>query len=81
MDIDITRAACRDAEPELFFPESPQAGNAIAVALAFCRACPVRSACLERALDHPEPYGIWGGTLPGERAELARRRGRVPAWR
>jgi hypothetical protein len=34
--------------------------------------------CLEFALRHPEEteYGVWGGTTPGERRELRKRRPR-----
>lgn len=29
--------------------------------------CPVRTECLQAAIDKPELYGIWGGTLPHDR--------------
>ena len=35
-----------------------------------CMTCPVRSECLQYALDHGEDFGIWGGLSEGERAEL-----------
>jgi WhiB family transcriptional regulator, redox-sensing transcriptional regulator len=68
-------AACRWADPELFFPlsESGQALEQIAEAKAICSRCPVRRQCLEFAL-RTRPYGIWGGLT-----ELERHRGRRPA--
>ena len=35
-----------------------------------CADCPVRQECLEHALSVPEPFGVWGGTTPAERAVL-----------
>jgi Transcription factor WhiB len=45
-------AACRSADPELFFPlsGSGQALEQIAEAKAICAGCPVRRQCLEFAL-------------------------------
>lgn len=43
-----------------------------------CRPCPVRSACLQYALDHQE-HGIWGGLTVDERAEIGRQRAAVTA--
>lgn len=41
-------------------------------ALAICKACPVKAECLAEGMQ-PEniEYGIWGGTLSGERLLLA----------
>jgi WhiB family redox-sensing transcriptional regulator len=65
------QAACRGADPELFFPERGQSQKA---ALSYCERCPVRSKCLSSAL---EPgllsSGVWGGTTGRERRELRRR--------
>ncbi|GAB3724328.1 WhiB family transcriptional regulator [Nocardiopsis nanhaiensis] len=36
-----------------------------------CGGCPVRQVCLEWALAANEPYGIWGGTTPAERARIS----------
>lgn len=36
--------------------------------LAICGVCPVSGPCLDAGMT--EKYGIWGGLLPGERAEL-----------
>lgn len=69
------RAACRDSDPELFFPISelgPGARQA-AEAKAVCARCPVRERCLRHALDHGLDHGVFGGTTERERRELTRR--------
>ena len=68
------RAACRDEDPELFFPIGTD-GPALAQveqAKAVCRRCHVQADCLQWSLDAREQHGIWGGTTPQERAELLR---------
>ncbi len=67
-------AACRDAEPDLFFSTAEEDR---AAALELCNACPVRLECLEHALETREAYGIWGGTDEQERKRLLRRRRRA----
>ena len=65
------QAACRDADTELFFPESDaDAGPALAI----CATCPVREACLDFALATNQADGIWGGATEAERRRLRRRR-------
>ncbi len=67
-------AACRDADPELFFSTAEPDR---AAALEMCNSCPVRLECLEHALETRETYGIWGGTDEQERKRLLRRRRRA----
>lgn len=66
------RAACRDEDPELWFPvgTGPLAQRQIAQAKALCRRCPVRDECRADAA----PYGIWGGTTEDERDAARRQR-------
>ncbi len=67
-------AACRDADPDLFFPVG-MAGPAlrqIEQAKRICRACPVQARCLAWALDHGVTDGIWGGTTEDERRVIRR---------
>jgi len=68
-------AACRDAEPEVFFPISATAASrdTIARAKQVCASCPVQSQCLSYALRHRQEQGIWGGLTEDERRLLNRR--------
>jgi len=74
------RAACRNLDPEIFFPvgTSGPALLQIAEAKTVCRRCPVVSECLAWALAH-EDAGVWGGTTEDERRDLRRRRAREHA--
>lgn len=68
------RAACRDHDPELFFPEGtagPALGQAEEAKL-ICVPCPVRAQCLRFALLHGLGFGIWGGLTAAERRDLRR---------
>lgn len=70
------KAACNDiAHPDIFFPSrtSPHAARIEAEAIAICEQCEVREACLADALKRNEPFGIWGGKTPEERAKIRRR--------
>jgi WhiB family redox-sensing transcriptional regulator len=71
------RAACREEDPELFFPigTSGPALLQITEAKAVCRRCPVNSECLDWALTTGQDAGISGGTTPDERRAMKR----VPA--
>jgi len=70
-----SRAACRSADPELFFPVSGTGPSLaqIAEAKTVCARCEVRSECLALALATGQVYGIWGGTSPEERAVLRKK--------
>lgn len=59
-----SRAACRTAAPDLFFPET---GENAAAAKAICAACPVRAECLAYAVSVPEGHGVFGGLSEKER--------------
>jgi WhiB family transcriptional regulator, redox-sensing transcriptional regulator len=73
-------AACRgqDATPffaPAYFERRSEKLAREAVAKAVCARCPVRSDCLEQALENRDPHGVWGGMNEAERrAELRRRR-------
>jgi hypothetical protein len=68
-------AACRDHDPELFFPVAGSGSELyvrqVAEAKAVCAGCPVRARCLEFALEQL-PYGVAGGLDEHERAALRR---------
>jgi WhiB family transcriptional regulator, redox-sensing transcriptional regulator len=63
------RAACRDVDSELFFPEGSRgpALESAARAKQICAACPVRARCLDWALTHGAHHGVWGGRTEDER--------------
>jgi WhiB family transcriptional regulator, redox-sensing transcriptional regulator len=74
-------AACRGADPELFFPDGKDrfARGQVKTAKLICRACPVTGLCLSWALTSGQEAGIWGGLTEEERTGLYRRgRGFVP---
>jgi WhiB family redox-sensing transcriptional regulator len=72
------QAACRPLDSDLFFPDrAAYRTSDVARAKAVCRACPVREACLQAAMDGRERVGIWGGLTPQERLKLQRRRRRA----
>lgn len=72
----MDRAACRDSDPELFFPEGKGQESWIEEAKAICRPCPVRESCLARALDNNEEYGIFASTTLEQRRRMVRNRDR-----
>ncbi|MFC5946491.1 WhiB family transcriptional regulator [Micromonospora harpali] len=57
--IDEAAIPCR-TDPDLWFAESPED---VEFAKALCGGCPIRQACLARALEREEPWGVWGGEL------------------
>ncbi|MDQ0762061.1 WhiB family transcriptional regulator [Streptomyces canus] len=74
------RAACRELDDRsIFFPEDFPKGLVLLVtreAKAVCAGCPVIEACLEAALERPEPNGVWGGLDKDERKTFRRRQQR-----
>jgi WhiB family redox-sensing transcriptional regulator len=65
-------AACRSADPELFFPISSAGLSRVDVARAkeVCARCQVRPQCLSHALAAGELHGVWGGASAEERQSL-----------
>lgn len=72
-------AACRDEDPDLFFPigSTGPALLQVAEAKAACRRCPVVERCLEWAMEHGQDSGVWGGLDESERRALKRRTTRL----
>ncbi len=68
------RAACRDVDPELFFPigNTGPAILQIEEAKQVCRRCDVSAACLRWALESGQESGVWGGMGEDERRALRR---------
>lgn len=66
-----SHAACRGAEPKIFFPRTddrrPGSERPYKFGRVFCRNCPVVAECL--AAGETEIFGLWGGLTPTERAD------------
>jgi len=69
----LDQAACRDLDPERFFPESGEQAKA-AEAKAICAGCQVRDHCRDLAVKAAsgldQDHGVFGGSLPAERSRL-----------
>ena len=67
-------AACRDADPDLFFPIGT-AGPALRQAqeaIRICHACAMQAQCLAWALEQGVTDGVWGGTTADQRRAIRR---------
>ena len=62
-----TRAACLDADPDMFFPGR---GDTAKAAQTVCNTCPVQTECLAYACNLKLGYGIWGGLTYNQRRKL-----------
>ncbi len=71
-------AACRDVDPDLFFPIGTTgiAVEHVDAAKRICATCTVREPCLEFALASNQDAGVWGGLTEDERRTLKRARQR-----
>ncbi len=67
-------AACRDADPDLFFPigTGDAAVEQAATAKRYCESCPVAQECLIFAVTTSQEYGVWGGLDEEERRDVRR---------
>ena len=72
-------AACRDEDPELFFPigNTGPALMQIEEAKVVCRRCEVVDTCLKWAIESGPDAGVWGGMSEDERRALKRRNARA----
>lgn len=73
-----THMPCSKADPELFFPLSPNDAATISKATQICYGCLIREECGQGATERGEQFGIWGGMTPEERRTLARVWGAQP---
>jgi WhiB family redox-sensing transcriptional regulator len=73
-DLWRSEAACRDTDPDLFFPVGTTGPALVQIdsARQVCTECEVREPCLEFALATNQDSGIWGGTSEEERRKLRR---------
>lgn len=74
-----TDAACRDTDPELFFPATEDDTSVVVAQYLtavrpVCQSCPVTTECLRWALDAGQDYGLWAATTPTERRAIRRQR-------
>ena len=67
-------AACREEDPELFFPIGTTGPALLQVeqAKAVCQGCAVIDDCLSWAMESGQDSGVWGGTSEEERFALKR---------
>src|SRR5699024_1644754 len=72
----ITRALCRELDPDTLFVS----GAAQNTAKLVCRGSPVRIECLTDALEHRVEFGVWGGMTERERRALLRKHPEVDDW-
>lgn len=67
-------AACRDTDPQLFFPvgTTGPAITQIEQAKSVCNSCDSKDICLKFALHTNQDTGVWGGTSEEERRKIRR---------
>jgi WhiB family redox-sensing transcriptional regulator len=75
------RAACRDEDPELFFPIGTTGPALLQVeeAKAVCHRCVVVDDCRSWSLETSQEAGVWGGLSEDERRALLSRGARTRA--
>jgi WhiB family redox-sensing transcriptional regulator len=73
-------AACKGADPDLFFSPDGERQSERDVrerkAKAVCASCPIRVQCLDWALATRAGYGIWGGVDIERETDVVRQRRR-----
>lgn len=67
----MVKGNCRDEPPARFFPSD---GVGVEAAQRICAGCPVKSPCLEYALEQRVDHGVWGGASERERRRILKRR-------
>ncbi len=77
-------AACRETDPDLFFPvgTTGPAIDQIESARCICHTCDAIEACLDFAITTNQEAGIWGGTSEEERKQIRKIRSatnRIPS--
>ncbi|MEV7182681.1 WhiB family transcriptional regulator [Kitasatospora sp. NPDC093102] len=83
-DGDLRGAACAGADTNLFYPDPEEIGAEAAEwagrrAKMICAGCPVRTMCLELALERREKHGVFGGLNAAERWSVSERRRKLAA--
>lgn len=68
----LDQGACRElSDPDVMYPDD-KAYRYIAEAKKVCAGCPIRTQCLEIALERNEQWGVWGGLTTDERNALTK---------
>lgn len=72
-------AACK-GKTDLFFPNGHKDITYIAGARKICRSCPVKSQCLDYALEfpHTDIHGVWAGLTPRQLGAEQKKRNITP---
>lgn len=63
------QARCRGRDPEQFFQRGAARSRG---AIRVCDNCPVRTQCLDYALEHDVDFGVWGGLTERQRRAYQR---------
>ena len=67
----VTRAACKNRDPNIFFPRR---GHSLEEAYKLCSTCEVKMECREYAINNPALIGVWGGMSEVQRRMRRNRR-------
>jgi WhiB family transcriptional regulator, redox-sensing transcriptional regulator len=72
------RAACKKAPTEIFVlpDEVDEPFYPPREAVAYCNVCPVKTECLQYALERNE-VGVWGGTSSYQRRQMGQEHDRI----
>jgi WhiB family redox-sensing transcriptional regulator len=63
-------ALCAESDPNLWFGAGALEHK---LAKRICRRCPVRTECLDYAMEAPVDHGVWGGMTERERRRCRRK--------
>lgn len=75
----VDDAVCDTGTAETFFPTSGENQTTVKHAKWICAGCPVRTECLDFAIENNIRDGVWGMATPNEREALRKLRRRAAA--
>ncbi len=70
----MAEGLCNHHPPAVFFPSD---GVGVEIAKKICAECPVKSECLEYALELRVDHGVWGGESERQRRRMLKNRRHV----
>lgn len=73
----MSKGACTQVWPELFFPDSSKETEQLKLARKVCASCEVFADCYNYSL-RVKVYGVWAGTTPDQRKADRKRLKIVP---